>query len=153
MITMAEMLDRVQQATGAPFPMPLAWSSTEALHLMHCDQLLREHWTPQPFPDQVLPVQGAALRDLLAGGPLPRISFTMSSKGTLPTTQLMGHTITMPAHMLIQASNVLITNPAQLHAFLATQPPSAHLPVQLHADLRTTCTAHLVDDAGSTGDA
>lgn len=146
-LDLAEALVRILVATGSDLAMPTSCSGQDYLHVEQCDRLLRDGWCPRTFPSSSANVPSAAVRQLLEGGPLPRVNLAVASSGpSLPTARLLGAHVTLPRHIRFETRNALITNPLELHRLLQQYPAAPVLPVRLHADSRTSSFVVLVEE-------
>jgi hypothetical protein len=144
----AEMLARVQIATGARFPLPARWTQQEHEQLHFYDQLLTHGHVRWYWPGYALSLPALRLAKLLEESALPRLTMT-GQGGDDPEVQLMGGTIAMPGKITCEVTGILVMTPRSLRLQLRNAGPLAMLPVLLGQDDRTRTAFYLAREEKS----
>jgi hypothetical protein len=136
-IGLLQALQRVQDATGVPFGVPILTANDRDM-LYFADRLLADGQVSWPWPGMVIrgPIDG--VRRLLAGAALiPVMNVTGTGDGRI---QIAGHDLDLGGEIVMTATNAVVVNPAALARALRQEdcPPLLDIHVSATADPEVT---------------
>jgi len=147
LVAMLEALQRVQDATGTPFPVPEQMLLLDRQMLTFADGLLTRGEVEWWWPGFTVTLPAHVVRDrVLPGGAIPRIGMTGS--GSAPVV-IAGHEVPLDGTIVMEAKNVVVTNPLTLTRQLLDPRcrPESPLVVHLEADAATKVVFRLDSNA------
>jgi hypothetical protein len=143
-IAVADALSRIQEATGTSFPLPGAWTDNDIKMMYFCDEILRNGSVRWPWPGSAARFPADKIPELAQLGPLPRLSITGQGAG-FGEMRLMGHTIELPGRLMMDITDAVVVNLAELMPLVGHQPGRQRVWVKLFPDERTTCRFYLAE--------
>jgi hypothetical protein len=112
--------------------------------LYFCDEILRSGSVRWSWPGSVTPIRASDVAAFARLGPLPRLNINGQSAG-VGQVPLMGHAIELPGQVMMDITDAMVVNLAELVALAKTQPGWRPAWLQLAPDERTSCRFYITE--------
>ncbi|WP_232303709.1 hypothetical protein [Pseudofrankia sp. DC12] len=134
-IASLEALQRVGDATGTAFTVPQTFTARDDQLLHLVDRVLQaaDAKLDADFTGLAVPVTADAVTQILARGPIPRLTMTCCGE---PDPQIAGQKLNLPGRLTLHVIDGLIVNTGSLARHAAAGTP-IFPPAELAADMRT----------------
>jgi hypothetical protein len=140
-INLLQALQRVQDATGVPFGVPVLTANDQQM-LHFADRLLADGQVSWSWPGMIVPATVDGVRQVLAGAALiPTMNATGTGDGRI---QIAGHDLDLGGEITMTVTNAVVVNPAALACAIRQEDCPPLLDIHVGAMADTEVVFHLL---------